>query len=106
MKLTFADAEEGGSITYRVAGETFGSQPRITEGHAQGQIVGAQCASHIGRGICLINSGSSAMAVRSFGLQGLDQNGPTPLSFESGRPRRIARQHFDNIAIDLNSCAA
>ena len=42
MKLPFADAEERGNITDRVAGEALGPQPWLAECDAQRRVVGAQ----------------------------------------------------------------
>ena len=85
VKLPLADAEEGGSITYRVAGEAFGTQPWIVESDARWQVVGAHSAP-LGRR-CVFDLKQRPQTPSTLALQRLDPK-LQPLHFESGRAWR------------------
>ena len=95
VKLPLADAEEGGSITYRVAGEALGTQPRIVESHGQRQVVGAHSAPLARR--CVFDFKQRPQTPSTLALQRLDPK-LQPLALRERLGLEVARQNIGDVA--------
>jgi len=98
--LHFADAEEGSRITYRVAGEALGAQPRFVERDTQGRVIGAQSGPPGGR--CVLDLKQCPETPSGFALQGLDPN-LEPLALRERTGLEAARQDIGNITDLISS---
>ena len=102
MKLPLADAEEGGSITYCVASEALGTQPRFAERDTQRRVVGTQSGPLGGR--CVFNfkqKSSDAVGPRAPGPRPKARAARASRADGPGGSSAEYRQHRGS---DLDSC--